>query len=144
MENKQKKRMVFGRSLIFIILFIAWVGNAILRLVFGYLTASGVQLLEFPVAQSTLNVLAVIFLFLGISGLIASFGLWKMKRWGFLGTIMVIFVTIIFDLWGMTIQYTAVMGFVVPVLGLAYIAVNRQVFVQTISLSSDASMTTLD
>jgi len=69
MENKREKqkRRIFGRSLIFIVLFIAWVGNAILRVLFGYLAASGVQLLDIPVDQSILNALAIVFLFLGVS-----------------------------------------------------------------------------
>ncbi|MCK5151813.1 MAG: hypothetical protein KAQ65_08230, partial [Candidatus Thorarchaeota archaeon] len=72
MEIKQEiqKRKVFGQSLTFIVLFVVWVGNAILRVVFGYLAASEVQLLNIPVAQSTLEALVVMFLFLGGSGLI--------------------------------------------------------------------------
>ncbi len=130
--------------MIFIVLFIAWVGNAILRVLFGYLAASGVQLLDIPVAQSILNALAIVFLFLGVSGLSVAFGLWQLKRWGFLGTIIVSLVTIVFDIWGMTVQYTAAMGFVVPTLVLIYLVVNRSVFLQPSKLSSDASMTPLE
>lgn len=146
MENKREKqkRRIFGRSLIFIVLFIAWVGNAILRVLFGYLAASGVQLLDIPVAQSILSALAIVFLFLGVSGLSVAFGLWQLKRWGFLGTIIVSLVTIVFDIWRMTVQYTAAMGFVVPALVLIYLVVNRSVFLQPSKLSSDASMTPLE
>ena len=146
MENKREKqkRRIFGRSLIFIVLFIAWVGNAILRVLFGYLAASGVQLLDIPVDQSILNALAIVFLFLGVSGLSVAFGLWQLKRWGFLGTIIVSLVTIVFDIWGITVQYTAAMGFVVPTLVLIYLVVNRSVFLQPSKLSSDASMTPLE
>jgi uncharacterized membrane protein (DUF2068 family) len=124
------------------VLFVAWVGNAILRVLFGYLTVSGVQLLDIPVAQSILNGLAAVFIFLGVSGFIVAFGFWQMKQWGYLGTIMIILVTIVFDIWGMTIQYTAAMGFAVPILVLIYLVANRSMFLQTSSLSSDASMTT--
>ncbi|MHA2302074.1 MAG: hypothetical protein ACXACD_14105 [Candidatus Thorarchaeota archaeon] len=140
-REKQKGR-ILGRSLLFIVLFVAWVGNAILRVLFGYLTVSGVQLLDIPVAQSILNGLAAVFIFLGVSGFIVAFGFWQMKQWGYLGTIMIILVTIVFDIWGMTIQYTAAMGFAVPILVLIYLVANRSMFLQTSSLSSDASMTT--
>ncbi|MFX0108297.1 MAG: DUF2127 domain-containing protein [Candidatus Hodarchaeota archaeon] len=137
MEHKHKKlkREILGRSLIFILLFIAWVGNALLRVVFGYLAASGVQLLDTPVAQSTMNVLVLIFLFLGTSGLIVAVGLWHKKQWGFHGTIIVILATIIFDLWGMTLQFTAAMGFIVPGLVLIYLVSNRLEFLHPTKLS---------
>ena len=76
MENKheKQKRQIFGRSLIFIMLFLAWVGNASLRVLFGYMGASGVELLDVPVIQSTMNALVTIFLFLEVSGLIVPGG----------------------------------------------------------------------
>ena len=132
MKSKQEKqkRKIFGQDLIFIMLFIAWVGNAVLRVLFGYLGASGTQLLDIPVTQSILNTLVVVFFILGASGLIVAIGFWQKKRWGFLGTIMVSFGTIVFDIWGMTLQYTAAMGFVVPAIVLIYIVLNRSVFFQ--------------
>ncbi|MHA2142085.1 MAG: hypothetical protein ACXADC_08000 [Candidatus Thorarchaeota archaeon] len=139
-QEKQKRR-IFGRSFLFIVLFIIWAGNAVLRLLFGYMAASGVQLLDISVAQSTLNALVIIFLFLGASGVVVAFGLWQMKRWGLLGTIVVALGTIVFDIWGMTIQYTAAMGFVVPTLVLIYLVMNRRVFLQISGPSSNASMT---
>jgi len=138
-KKEKQNRRIFGRSLPFVMLFVAWVGNAILRVLFGYMAASGVQLLDTPVAQSTSNIIMVTFLFLGLSGLIVSFGLWQMKRWGFLGAIIVILGTIIFDIWGMTIQYTAAMGFVVPVVVLIYLVLNRSVFFRGSSSFSHAS-----
>jgi len=141
MENKQEKQklMVFGRSLAFIILFVAWVGNAILRVIFGYMAASEVQLLNVAVAQSTLDALVVIFLLLGVSGLIVAVGLWQMEKWGFLGTLTVIIATIVFDIWGMTIQSTAAMGLVAPVAVLIYLVANRFEFSKTSKLSVDTS-----
>ena len=132
MENKheKQKRQIFGRSWIFIMLFLAWVGNAMLRILFGSMAASGVELLDVPVIQSTMNTLVTIFLFLGVSGLIVSVGFWQMKRWGFLGTIMVIVGTICFDIWGITLQYTAAMGFVVPTMVLIYLLMNKSMFIQ--------------
>lgn len=122
-ENKQKRK-----SLVFLLLFLAWVGNAIFRILFGYLAASGVQVLDTPVTSSVLNTLVAAFLLLGLTGLFVSIGLWQLKRWGYVGTMLVILATVIFDIWGVTIQYTAIMGFVVPVLVLIYLAVNRSAF----------------
>ncbi|MFX1273247.1 MAG: hypothetical protein ACFFAX_16300 [Promethearchaeota archaeon] len=141
-ENNQEKRKhrIFGRSFLFFVLFMVWVGNAALRLLFGCMAATGVQLLDIPVSQSTTNILVTIFLFLGVSGFIVAIGFWQKKRWGFLGTMMVILGTIVFDIWGMTIQYTAIMGFVVPVLVLIYLVINRTVFFQIGGPSLDASM----
>lgn len=132
MESKQEKqkRRIFGRSWIFIMLFLVWLGNAILRVLFGYMAASGVELLDVPVSQSTMNVIIIIFLFLGVSGVVVAAGFWQMKRWGYLGTIIVIVVTIFFDIWGMTLQYTAVLGFVVPTMVLIYLLMNRPLFSQ--------------
>ena len=78
-----------------------------------------------------MNVLVTIFLFLGVSGFIVAIGFWQKKRWGFLGTMVVILGTIVFDVWGMTIQYTAAIGFVVPAIVLIYLVINRPVFFQT-------------
>jgi uncharacterized membrane protein (DUF2068 family) len=58
---------------------------------------------------------------LGICGLIAAFGLWRRKKWGFWGTIAVSIATIAFDVWGITVQYTAALGFVVPVISILYL-----------------------
>jgi len=94
------------------------------------MAASGVELLDVPVSQSTMNVIIIIFLFLGVSGVVVAAGFWQMKRWGYLGTIIVIVVTIFFDIWGMTLQYTAVLGFVVPTMVLIYLLMNRPLFSQ--------------
>ncbi len=126
-----QKRKIFGKSMVFLFLFLTWVVNAVLRIFFGYLTASGVQLLDTPVTSSVLNALVAVFLFLGLSGLFVSIGLWQKKRWGYAGTMLVILATIVFDIWGMTLQYTAAMGFVVPALVLIYLTVNKSVFFKT-------------
>ncbi len=136
MEAKEK-RLVFGRSLAFLVVFLAWLVNAVLRVLLGYLMVTGNQLLDVPVAQGTLDVLIAAFLFLGITGLITSIGLWTMKRWGYYGTVLLILSTVVFDVWGITIQFTAAMGFVVPVIVLAHLALNRPLFPGPISTASD-------
>ena len=123
-----QKRKIFGKSMVFLFLFLAWVVNAVLRIFFGYLNASGVQLLDTPVTSSVLNILVAVFLILGLSGLFVSIGLWQKKRWGYAGTMLVILATIVFDIWGMTLQYTAAMGFAIPAVVLIYLVMNKPAF----------------
>lgn len=51
-----------------------------------------------------------------------------MKNWGFWGTILLSVVTFIFDAWGMTIQITAAMGLILPVLFVVYLYAKRKLF----------------
>ncbi len=135
MENKQKRK-ILGRSLAFVFVFVAWLTNAILRVFFGYLMVTGVQLLDVPVTQGTLNILIAAFLFLGLAGIIFSVGLWREKKWGYGGTLFLILSTIVFDSWGITIQLTAAVGFVAPMLVMIYFVMNRH---QLIGINSSAS-----
>jgi hypothetical protein len=132
----KQKRLALGRSLAFVVVFLAWLLNAVLRVFFGYLMVTGVPLLDVPVTQGTLAVLNAAFLFLGITGLVTSVGLWTMKRWGYYGTVFLILSTIVFDMWGMTIQFTAAMGFVVPIMVLTYLVLNRPLFLEPTSIAS--------
>jgi len=104
-----------------ILVVLLWVLNSALRLIFGYMSASGVPMLDTPVSAATLQTINVMFFFLGVSGFIATFGLWQMKRWGFWGIILVSTATIVFDIWGFTVQYTAAMGFIVPAISIFYL-----------------------
>ncbi|MEM2816258.1 MAG: hypothetical protein QXY34_03645, partial [Candidatus Bathyarchaeia archaeon] len=67
---------------------------------------------------ATSVILFAMFLFLGVLGLIAVFGLLAGRRWGFWTVILASFATIAFDLWGLTIQFTAAIGLVVPALSI--------------------------
>jgi len=44
---------------------------------------------------------------------------------GINAVIAVSLATIIFDVWGVTIQFTAAMGFVVPIMALVFLYLNR-------------------
>ena len=134
MKNIQKRK-IFGKSIVFLFLVLAWVANASLRIFFGYLIASGVQLLDSLVVSNVQITLVATFLFLGLSGLVVSIGLWQQKQWGYTGTMMVILANIVFDIWGMTLQFTAAMGFVAPVLVLIYLTVNKPLFFKNNELS---------
>ncbi len=85
-------------------------------------------MLDVELTGSTMQLLNVMFLLIGVAGLITAFGIYRMKRWGYWGTILVSVVTIIFDIWGLTIQFTAAMGLVIPVAFIAYLYFNRGLF----------------
>jgi len=104
-SKEQKKGLVFVVLLNFL--------QSFGRLSFAILGIRGGidQFLDAPVSDTTSLILHVMFLFLGASGLVATYGLWKKQKWGFWA---VIFVR------GITIQTTAAMGFVVPVLSICY------------------------
>ncbi|RLF98730.1 hypothetical protein DRN58_06390 [Thermococci archaeon] len=113
-SKEQKKGLVFVVLLNFL--------QSFGRLSFAILGIRGGidQFLDAPVSDTTSLILHVMFLFLGASGLVATYGLWKKQKWGFWAVIFVSVTTIIFDIWGITIQTTAAMGFVVPVLSICH------------------------
>jgi hypothetical protein len=76
------------------------------------------QFLDAPISDATSIVLFVMFLFLGVFGLIAAFGLLTRRKWGFWSTMLVSVATIAFDIWGLTIQSTAAIGFIIPVISI--------------------------
>ncbi len=93
------------------------------RLSFAILGINGGidQFLDMPVSHMTSSILHVMFLFLGISGLVATYGFWRRQKWGLWAVVVVSLITIVFDIWGVTIQTTAAMGFVVPLISIGYI-----------------------
>ena len=58
-----------------------------------------------------------------------SYGLWTEKRWGYLGTLVLSAVTIVFDVWAIvTVQSSAAMGIVLPALFIVYLLLVRKDF----------------
>lgn len=104
-----------------------WLLQSLGRLFFAILgTPGGMgQFLDVPISYETSMVMFVMFLLLGICGLIAAFGLWRRRKWGFWSILLVSIVTIAFDIWGFTIQYTAALGFVVPIISLLYLCLKK-------------------
>jgi len=123
-EIKRSKKRTFG----FILVFLIWVLNSFLRIYCGILNITEGSMLDEPVSLVVFQFIIVMFLILGVSGFIATPGLWQMKRWGFWGTIIVCILTIIFDIWGITIQFTAALGFFVPGILLIYLCINKSRF----------------
>lgn len=124
----KSKRSLFGRSLGFLVILSIWIVNAILRIYFGYLTITGVQLLDVQISPLVHQSLTAMFLFLGASGVTVSVGFWMRERWGYLGVVIVSILTILFDIWGVTIQFTAAFGFIAPVIVMLYLFPRRMEF----------------
>ncbi|MBU7032272.1 MAG: DUF2127 domain-containing protein [Theionarchaea archaeon] len=100
------------------------------RLLFALMGLNGGidQFLDVPVSTTTAQVLHVMFFFLGIMGFVAASGFWRKKMWGFWMILLISVITIAFDIWGFTIQETAALGFIVPVISLVYLIFRRSSF----------------
>ena len=94
--------------------------NGVFRLYFAYLgtTPAIKEFLTTPVTVGTMNIINLVFLLLGLGGVVASVGLLRGNEWGTKALILVSIVTILFDVWGYTIQSSAALGFIAPVVTL--------------------------
>jgi len=106
-----------------ILICILWLIQSIGRLSFAAIgKPEGMgQFLDVPISYETSLVMFTMFLFLGLCGFTAAFGLLAKRKWGFWATVFASVATIAFDLWGLTIQYTAALGFVVPAISIIYL-----------------------
>ena len=104
-----------------------WLLQSVGRLSFAILGMPGGmgRFLDVPISYATSLVMFVMFVFLGVFGLVATFVLWRNQKWGFWGIFLVSVVTIGFDIWGLTIQYSAAIGFIVPVISMLYLYFRR-------------------
>lgn len=122
------KKISKKRSFSFILIFLLWTLNSYLRIYFGILNITEGSMLDVSVSPIVLQFIVVMFFILGVNGFITTLGLWQMKKWGFNGVILVSIATIIFDIWGVTIQFTAALGFFVPGIVLIYLYRNKPRF----------------
>lgn len=104
-------------------LVVLWIFQSAGRLYFAVLgTPRGMsQFLDVPVTYEISFLLFTMFLSLGVLGFIAVLSFWKSLKGGFWMTVLVSLATIAFDIWGMTIQGSAAIGFIVPVISLTYL-----------------------
>ncbi len=116
------------RTKAMILVILLGIVQAVSRLLFAIVgIPSGMgQFLDVPISYTSNLIILVTFLFLGASGLGVTYGLWRKQRWGFWGTALVSVATIVFDVWGFTIQSSAILGFVIPALSLLYLYAERQ------------------
>ena len=96
---------------------------SVLRIYFAYLgtTEAIKEFLTIAVSPTTMTTINTMFLLLGVVGLIASIGMILKKKWSIKAMAIVSLANILFDVWGYTIQSTAVLGVVVPVITLLII-----------------------
>lgn len=101
--------------------------QSMLRLYFSYLGFTGGigEFLTSPVSQGTLQFINSIFLLLGVTGIVATLGLLKERKWGLWCAILVLASTVVFDVWGLKIQSTAAMGIIKPVLSMILLYKGR-------------------
>ncbi|OPX65801.1 MAG: hypothetical protein A4E30_00210 [Methanomassiliicoccales archaeon PtaB.Bin215] len=93
------------------------------------MAGQGGPVLENPVSDEVMMFINSMFYLLGALGLVTAFGLWAQKRWGYLGTIALSAMTILFDVWAvLTVQASAAMGMVLPSLFIAYLLWIRKDF----------------
>lgn len=100
-----------------------WIIQSVGRLYFaaaGTPTGMG-QFLDVSISDIISFALFAMFLLLGVFGIIAASGLLARRKWGFWGTIAVSAATIAFDIWGLTIQFTAAIGLIVPLISILYL-----------------------
>lgn len=126
MNNNKKKSK--KKPFSFILIFLFWLLNSYLRIYFGIINITEGSMLDVSVSPIILQFIIVMFFILGVSGFITTLGLWQMNKWGFKGVILVSIATIIFDIWGITIQFTAALGFFVPGIVLIYLYNNKSRF----------------
>jgi hypothetical protein len=124
MSSIDKKR-IKKRTFSFVLVFLLWILNSYLRIYFGILNLTEGSLLDVSVSPIILQIIIVMFFILGIGGFCTTLGLWQMKAWGFKSVILVCLATIIFDIWGITIQSSALLGFIVPGIVLIHFYKNK-------------------
>jgi len=97
--------------------------------ILGVVLQNGWPATDHTVSPEVAMFIDVMFLFLGLSGVVLTYGLLTGKRWGYTGTIGISAFTIVFDVWAMiVVQPTAMLGLVLPVLFIVYLVVRRNEF----------------
>ncbi|HSA35372.1 MAG TPA: DUF2127 domain-containing protein [Methanomassiliicoccales archaeon] len=85
--------------------------------------------LDNPVSEELMMFINAMFYLIGALGLVTTYGLWRRKRWGFLGALVLSAGTIAFDVWAMVaVQSSAAMGIVLPALFIIYLLLIRKDF----------------
>jgi uncharacterized membrane protein (DUF2068 family) len=81
------------------------------------------------VSSGITDLILIMFLVIGVLGIITSMGIWMMRVWGFWGTMLLSAGTIAFDIWAaVAVQSSAVLGLVLPVLFISYLYARREKF----------------
>lgn len=102
--------------------------QSILMVAFFYAIIFNIELIDVKIPSSIFQTTGSISLMLGLGGLLSAYGLWRLEKWGYWGAVLTSISTIIFSLWGSTIQFKAVAGMILPITLLAYIIPRRRSF----------------
>ncbi len=100
--------------------------QSVMRLALTQVDSS--QLVDMQMTELQAGFIQAMLYGLGIGGIAFAYPFLKGARVGMYGVVGVSLATIAFDIWGMTIQWTAVTGMIVPLLAIAFIAMNRNMF----------------
>ncbi|QLH75264.1 MAG: hypothetical protein HPY73_07315 [Methanomassiliicoccales archaeon] len=122
----QNEKMITGLKVICVLGLL----QAVMRLAFFNMMLTGDQPeLQNDITSAEFDFMTVMFGVLGVAGMITSAGIWFRTGWGYYGTIGFSAVTILFDIWGfLEVQVTAAMGFVFPVLFIAYLLLKKDAY----------------
>lgn len=85
-------------------------------------------MLEVEIASFTQQMINIMLLLIGVTGMITASGIYQLKRWGYWGTILLSAGTITFDVWASTIQFTSAMGLILPAIFITYLFSKRKLF----------------
>lgn len=95
---------------------------------FSILSGNGPEL-ENPISDELSLAINGIFIVLGGAGILTAVGLWQMKAWGYVATLVLSAGTIFFDLLaGALIQSSAYMGMILPIVFIGYLLLNKDDF----------------
>jgi hypothetical protein len=97
--------------------------------ILGVVLQNGWPATDHSVSSEMALFIDVMFLFLGIAGVVLTYGLLTGKRWGYNGTIGISAFTIVFDVWAIiAVQPTALLGLVLPAVFIVYLVVKKNEF----------------
>jgi len=129
-HSGEKLKMIFDRKAGLAMICILAVLQGILRfaIAFSILSGNGPEL-ENPISDELSLAINGIFIVLGGAGILTAVGLWQMKAWGYVSTLVLSAGTIIFDLLaGALIQSSAYMGMILPIVFIVYLLLNKDDF----------------
>ncbi|HEY3420140.1 MAG TPA: hypothetical protein VGK23_06265 [Methanomassiliicoccales archaeon] len=109
---------------------LALVQSALRFGILGVVLQNGWPATEHAVSSDVELFINVMFLLLGIGGIVLTYGLFEGRRWGYIGTIGISAITIVFDVWAIfAVQPTALLGIILPVVFIGYLFLVRNDFV---------------
>jgi hypothetical protein len=97
--------------------------------ILGVVLQNGWPATDHAVSPEMALFIDVMFLFLGLSGIVLTYGLMTGKKWGYTGTIGISVLTIVFDVWAIiAVQPTALLGLILPTVFIVYLVMRRNEF----------------